>query len=59
MTFLFSIVSINTVLFHQVFAKENQTGTESQSEADGEINEPGNTCAKDSVCKNVNQVNNS
>lgn len=52
------IVLGNGIYSNQVFAIENQTGTENEVELEADIKEPGNMCAEDSECKNVNQVNN-
>ncbi|NOJ29839.1 MAG: hypothetical protein DA328_06700 [Nitrososphaeraceae archaeon] len=61
---VFSIILLSLIILengihsNQVFAQENQTGIENEVELEADIKEPGNMCAKDSECKNVNQVNN-
>jgi len=56
--FLSSVLLGSGMYSGQVFALENQTGTENEAEIEADI-EQENKCKKDSECKNENEINNS
>lgn len=62
---VFGILFLSSILLaygeyptSQIFAEENQTGTENEAEVKADI-EQENTCAKDTECENENKINNS
>jgi len=55
--FLSSVLLGNGMYSGQVFALENQTGTENEAEIEADI-EQENKCKKDSDCDNENEINN-
>jgi len=55
--FLSSVLLGNGMYSGQVFALENQTGTENEAEVEADI-EQENKCKKDTECKNENELNN-
>jgi len=56
--FLSSILLGNGIYSNQLFALENQTGTENEAEIEADI-EQENKCKKDTECENENEINNS
>jgi len=56
--FFSSILLGNGIYSGQVFALENQTGTENEAEVEADI-EQENKCKKDTECENENEINNS
>jgi len=56
--FLSSILLVNGIYSNQIFAQENQTGTNNEAEIEADI-EQENKCKKDTECENENEINNS